>query len=127
MKREDLSSSGILFNEEPAEEGVLPRHIDTLRTALLDFSCTIADRLELETDDDIGDIPNRCEALDITGYDSGYYDIRRSVSEYKSIREDAVRLYNGGDREVEWQTFFLNNFFAPLANEMKITNEDSRR
>ena len=127
MKREDLSSNGILFNEELPEEGVLPRHIDTLRITLLDFSCTIADRLELETDDDIGDIHSRCEALDITGYDSGYYDIRQSVSEYKSIREDAARLYNGGDREVEWQTFFLNNFFAPLANEMKITNEDSRR
>lgn len=127
MKGEDLSRNNIFYYKEPAQDGDLPRHIDSLRTALLDFTCTISERLGFETDDDIRAFESRCDAERFTRYDSGYYDMKESLLEYETIRKNADRLYRGGDREAEWQTFFLKNFFAPLADEMQIDNSDSRR
>jgi hypothetical protein len=37
MKRQDLENNCIFLCEEPAHEGALPRHIETLRSGLLDF------------------------------------------------------------------------------------------
>jgi hypothetical protein len=105
MHISDLEYNGIFLSKEPAHEGVLPQHIDRVRAILLDFTCTI---------DDI-------ESADL------HTDERALVKHYEPIRDDAERLHNGKDREVEWQTFFLINFFRPLENEMRVTDEDKRQ
>lgn len=88
-----------MYSEEPARAGALPQHIDNVRRSLLDFTCTLLD--------------DPLRGLHLSEAD------RALIKQYRTIREDAETLRRGKDREAEWQTFFLGNFFSPLVKEMR--------
>lgn len=100
MKRQDLENNGIYLDEEPAESGSLPSHIDRLRSTLLDLRAVVPKR-------QAGD---------------GIENERR-----RETLEDFKRLYKGKDREAEWQDYYRGTFFYPLAEEMRVRDADSRR
>lgn len=119
MKIEDLRQNGIVLSELPAREGELPQHIERVRAFLLDFACTLVDGLE--DDDDV-----RIENYILQRPDLEKAD-KELREEYKTIRDDARILHRGRDREAEWQTFFLMNFFRPLVKEARVDDKDTRK
>ncbi|KAH6636948.1 hypothetical protein F5144DRAFT_569209 [Chaetomium tenue] len=118
MKIEDLEQNGIALSEVPARKGDLPRHIERVRAFLLDFACTLVDGLDEDGDVCIEDYVLERRDLE--------YADRKLREEYKTIRSDARILHWGRDREAEWQTFFLMNFFRPLVKEARVRDEDTR-
>ena len=119
MKIEDLRQNGIVLSELPAREGELPRHIERVRVFLLDFACTLVDGPDEDDDARIEDYV--LKRLDLDEADK---ELRE---EYKTIRDDARILHWGRDREAEWQTFFLMNFFRPLVKEARVHDKDTRK
>jgi hypothetical protein len=129
MKKEDLIYNGIFLSREPAPEGTLPQHIDRVRASLLDFTWTLIDSVDA------------CHKIHRKGHDNEVQCLeddllrrlvldaadRALVEQYKIIRDDARILYSGKDREAEWQTFFLINFFRPLASGVRVRDEDTRQ
>ena len=103
MKRQDLEANGIYLNEEPAEAGSLPFHIDRLRSTLLDLRAVIPQR---------------------AGVKPG---VAAENVKDTEIREGFERLDKGQDREAEWQDYYRVTFFEALAKEMNVRDEDSRR
>lgn len=121
LSRADLEYMGITYDKIPAEKDDLPRHVDNLRSALVDFACTIPSRLGLRSDQDIRDADKKCGK---NGLEDWRNEIKDSVVEYESIRTKAARLCNGGEREAGWQTFYYINFFLPLADGVTVKEKD---
>lgn len=120
MRQTDLERNGIFIFTEPAWERKLPRHVDRVRTSLLDFTWTTLDRLNdhrkiLSMDD---------KALRKSGFNAAARD---ALNRYKSIAAYARNHHHGKDREAEWATFFLLNFFRPLVAAAEIKDEDTRQ
>jgi len=120
MKRRDLEVNGILISDEPAREGALPQHVENVRTSLLDFTWTVLDGVNGDTK--INSVND--DLLDDLAPDAA---ARHTLNQYKSIRDDAKILYRGQDREAEWATFFLINFFRPLVVAARINDGDTRQ
>jgi hypothetical protein len=120
MKIEDLRQNGIVLSELPAREGELPRHIERVRALLLDFACTLVDGLDEDND---------IQAAEdyVLKHRSFEYVDNELREQYKTIRDDARILHRGRDREAEWQTFFLMNFFRPLVKEARVDDADTRK
>jgi hypothetical protein len=113
MKRQDLEKNRIFIYEVPVAEGELPHHIERLRTRLLNF------RFYQAVIDGVDDKNPQDSSLDPN--DSAL------VKRYRAIREDATILHDGKDREAEWQTFFLLNFFSPLKAAVRMEDEDTHQ
>lgn len=120
MKIKDLEKNDIFVSDEPAHDGALPQHIDEVRTGLLDFTWTIVDGVDGDNETQRTD-DHLLEDLDLHATD------RALVKQYKAIRDDARILHTGKDREAEWQTFFLINFFRPLVYAVRMKDEDTRQ
>lgn len=125
MHRATLEQNGIFLEEEPAHSGKTPPHVNRLRDALLDFDCTLADRLALEEETDIRDVQAILRDLEVS--ESERADSEHFLAECGKKRDKAQSLHDGKDREPEWQRYFLNDFLQPLAEEMKISDKDLRR
>ncbi len=121
MKIEDLEANGIFISEEPAHEGSLRPHIDKLRARLLDFSWTVADDDDATYHVDDVDFLKQLGGLGLHAAD------RALVEKCKgAIRDRAMILQAGQDREAEWARFFDINFFDPLEETVRtIRDEDT--
>ncbi|KAH8175072.1 hypothetical protein LIA77_06491 [Sarocladium implicatum] len=124
MDRAALERNHIFFSDQVNVTDLPPR-VSALRTALLDFDCTIPDRLGLQSDDDFDDLPFYLKQPNIS--DKERLAIAGTVRRFKDVKEEAERLFQGRDREPEWQTFFASEFFRPLATELRVKDDDSRR
>ncbi|KAK4038765.1 hypothetical protein C8A01DRAFT_37255 [Parachaetomium inaequale] len=128
MRKKDLISNGIFFSRKPAREGALPQHIDRVRAILLDFTCTLVDSVdayhEIHRTGDDNEV--HCLEDDLLGSLDLDASNRAIVEECKIILNGARRLHGGKDREAEWQTFFLLNFFIPLASGVRLKDDDTR-
>lgn len=120
MRRKDLKRNGILILDEPAREGKLPQHVDRVRTSLLDFTWTAPDGLK----DDSKIRSKDDNAPGKLGFDAA---AREARNQYKSVANYASILHHGKDREAEWASFFLLNFFRPLVAAASIKDEDTRQ
>jgi len=98
----------------------LPQHVENVRTSLLDFTWTVLDGVNGDTK--INSVND--DLLDDLAPDAA---ARHTLNQYKSIRDDAKILYRGQDREAEWATFFLINFFRPLVVAARINDGDTRQ
>jgi hypothetical protein len=125
MREKDLNNNGIFLSQKP---GTLPRHIDRVRASLLDFTWTLIDSVDAYHEIHRKGHDNGVQRLedDLLGKLDGAAD-RALVRQYKIIQSDARRLHGGKDREAEWQTFFLLNFFHPLASGVRVTHDDTRQ
>lgn len=120
MKRTDLETNRIFINEEPALEGALPQHIESLRRILLDFTWTVVDGVD--NDDELHRMDDKLPDNSLLRKAN-----RALVEHYKPIRNEARRLHIGKDREKEWETFFLIKFFLPLVAAVTVKDEDTRQ
>jgi hypothetical protein len=122
MKRQDLENNRIFLCEEPAHEGALPRHIETLRSGLLDFSWITVDGLDDDNERHrIMMGRDQLESSKLHGAD------REPLKHHNTIREKAVSLKNGRHKEAEWQSFFTKKFFDPLEEMTAMKDEDTRQ
>lgn len=125
MDKYILRKNRIHLREDPAEVQAQPSHVAALRIALLDFDCTISDRLSIDKDDDLDGIESIYKDLRISEYERAL--INESLAVDKGIQDNAGKLGRGKDREREWECFYRDYFFNPLAGEMKINDKDTRR
>ncbi|KAL2193245.1 hypothetical protein P885DRAFT_64083 [Corynascus similis CBS 632.67] len=119
MKRTDLETNRIFINEEPALEGALPQHIESLQRILLDFTWTVVDGVD--NDDELHRMDDKLPDNSLLRKAN-----RALVEHYKPIRNEARRLHIGKDREKEWETFFLIKFFLPLVATVIVKDKDTR-
>lgn len=125
MNRLDLQKNNINYSEQP-EDSDLPLHVVILRRALLDFRCTIPERLGFYEEEDYDDnqaLKSRLKELGLFQRN----DIVDSIKKYQATRILARGYDEGQDREAEWQSFFMNRFLKPLSDQMAIKEDDSRR
>ncbi len=123
MEIKDLENNGIFISKEPAHEGALPPHIDKLRARLLDFSWTV---VAVADDDDATHHVDGDAFLQHLGGLTLHAADRTLVEECKGvIRDRAIILQKGQDREAEWALFFSINFFHRLQEAVRIRNEDT--
>ncbi len=115
MKFKHLEKNGIFISDEPELARALPLHIDKVRDTLLDLSWTVVDGVD---DDDF------LELLDGSGLCAAD---RALIKWSKTTSDEAMIHHEGKDREAEWQTFFLFNFFRPLRDAVEMKNEDTRQ
>jgi hypothetical protein len=126
MNREVLEQNGIYFEENVDRIGPLPVHAQSLRSSILDFDCTIPDRLSCEKDDEL-------QVLELEGFP----DIRMTEFNRRHIvetlqrcveaRHDAKKLALGEDREAEWVGHYKKWFFDPLSEASQVKDEDIRQ
>jgi hypothetical protein len=120
MKRTDLETNRIFILDITALKGGLPRYIERLRKILLDFAWTVVDGVD---DDD--ELRRMDENL---LNDSSLHSVdRKVVKDYRRIRDEARHLHIGQDKEAEWQLFFRDHFFHPLALAARMRDEDTRQ
>lgn len=126
MNREVLEKNGIYFEEEVVGARYLPDHVQSLRAAILDFDCTIPDRLSCDTDSEL-------ESLEA----EGFRDVRLTESDRSALvdtlrecteaKEEAMKLTRGRDREAEWVDHYVKWFFDPLSQGSQVKDEDTRQ
>ncbi|KAK4225704.1 hypothetical protein QBC38DRAFT_368180, partial [Podospora fimiseda] len=126
-----LKENNICFRADLAEPKRLPHHVKSLRNALLNFTGTIPQRLYIGSQED-NSILNTPKSFHTRSHQACISLEERQLIETqwkneKSIREEALRLSNKNTLEGEWQHFFENNFFDPLAEQVKVSNNDDRR
>ena len=124
MNRTTLEKNGIFIEEEPTRTKA-PPHVSTLRSALLDFDCTIPDRLAMTNDRDLRHLTELAADLGVSDFE--LEEIKKTIARWAPAKENAESLSLGRDREPEWQSSYLANFFHPWARDVKVAEEDSRR
>jgi hypothetical protein len=127
MNRETLERNRIYFEENVDRnmKEFLPPHVQSLRNAILDFDCTIFDRLSCETDEHL-------ESIERDGFPDVIIAreclrLSKTLKECSTASDEARRLSEGEDREAEWVDHFGKWFFDPLYEASTIKDEDSRR
>jgi hypothetical protein len=125
MDQQLLAKNGISFNEDPVRVALLPAHIASLANTLLDFECTVSERLGLLNDEYIPFVENIYKRLEVPEFERS--SISEALDHYKTIQTKAKRIHDGEFPGAQWQTFFFENFFNPLVKETRPKNEDSRR
>lgn len=121
MSRTDLADNGIFFFE-CLDHYEVPDSVHILRESLLDFFCTVIDRLGIQKDQEFEHPNNLLQILD----ESERTHIKSIVEQYGTTRSKALDLQRGQDREREWVNFFYKYFFSPLASSLDIAKSDSR-
>lgn len=116
MKFKDLELNGIILSEKPAHDGTLPPHIDKVRVSLLDFTGTV---LDTRVDDDA--------LVEEDGSLGLHKDDHTHTKHCKDLRDQAWKLFQGKDREPEWQQFFVTHLFSPLQEAVKIQEQNTRQ
>ena len=127
MNREVLERNRIFYYDEPDPARPVPDHVAYLRSALLDFDCTLATRYSLEKD----------EELDGYEWDPAWKQLDVSTDErvavahqcdlLKTKKKEAKYLKEGGDREHEWKGYYRTRFLEPLERAARATDSDDRR
>ena len=125
MNRDDLERCGIFFFDEPGQHSI-PAHIDTLRSTLLDFDCTVSERLGIYQEDEYEYSSDLIAVFSKFPFSERTL-IDKSLEKYRHIKREAQALSGCKDREREWVDFFSSYFFSPVAQQAKITDDDSRR
>ena len=120
-----LAQNAIYLQEDPVQVQGLPSHVAALRSSLLDFDCTIPDRLGIDEEKDIRNLEGIYRDLRVS--ESERTLIAESLAIEASTTEEAIKLSRGKDREREWESFFKDHFFTPLLNESKVVDKDLRR
>ncbi|KEY71293.1 hypothetical protein S7711_05886 [Stachybotrys chartarum IBT 7711] len=121
----DLEQNGIYIQEGPVEVRLLPSHIISLRRALLDFDCTISDRLGVSNDDELNRFDTILTGLYASSEERGF--VVEFIQNLREMKSKATKLYKGKDREREWECFFRDYFFRPLVNKVAISDDDVRQ
>ena len=124
LTRETLENNNIIFDEEHIWSVEGPSHVDKLRVDLLDFDGTVSDRLGLRHEGEENEYKTRSEDIGASDFERG--QITKSVKEARYRKAEARRLDVGRDREAEWQQYYWNEFFRPLAEAAKVADEHSR-
>jgi hypothetical protein len=125
MHSYDLERNGILFFDEPGQHNT-PAHVNALRSTLLDFDCTISERLGIYQEDEYEYSSDLISILSKFPFSERTL-IDKSLERYRQIKREALVLSEGKEREREWVDFFSSYFFSPLAQQAKVSEEDSRR
>ena len=126
MNRTVLHSNGIYYDEDPAKAADLPPHAASLRVALLDFACTIADKLGCGTDDELVHASSTIFSFDAVLSNYERLEISQTLKRIMELKEQAERLHRGRDREAEWEDYYGGSFFKPLV-EAATVNDDQKR
>ncbi|KAI1770207.1 hypothetical protein F4818DRAFT_433809 [Hypoxylon cercidicola] len=119
----DLANNRIFFFEHPDHYDV-PDSVNTLRETLLDFFCTVIDRLGIYQEDAF-EQPNYLLSILQTFDDSERTRIAQTIYRHGTTKNWAVTLHRGQDREPEWVSFFYECFFKPLASILNRTDSRS--
>ncbi|RYP58719.1 hypothetical protein DL769_008828 [Monosporascus sp. CRB-8-3] len=128
LDRATLEKNSIFFYEKRGEYGQVPAHVNSLRDALLDFGCTLSERLSLYDDDQFEAHEMLHSVMDRLFVSNSERDsIVHSIQKYRKMKHDAQKLDDGCDREAEWVKFYEKNFLDKLCDEFEITDQDSRR
>ncbi|KAH7323113.1 hypothetical protein B0I35DRAFT_477001 [Stachybotrys elegans] len=122
MMPTDLEKNGIYIKEGLVEASSLPPHIISLCEAVLDFHGTVLERLGVSKDDEFDGINNTLSHLD----DEECILVWEYIQSLKEMKTKATKLSMGKDREREWEYFFRDHFFCPLANSVAISDRDTR-
>ncbi|KAK3997898.1 hypothetical protein QBC44DRAFT_364098 [Cladorrhinum sp. PSN332] len=125
-----LAHNNISFQRHPKHVMTkgLPPHVEYLRRSLLDFDCTIPDKLSFSDMAHFNtpiSFQRSFEEVQIPNSQKGL--IKEYLKHCRGIREDALILHKRKAREAEWQKFFDKKFFDPLAEQVKVTDQDPRR
>ncbi|KAI1840806.1 hypothetical protein JX266_013013 [Neoarthrinium moseri] len=127
MDRQKLEANRIYFFEDVGRFDCLHTHADALRSVLLDFDCTISDRLGFYEFEDFEDRTRLHSLLaELHAEEPERKRIIDAIHDYNWRTRRALALRHGWDREAEWEAFFDDTFFARLLGDMQITDEDRR-
>jgi hypothetical protein len=129
MKRDILESHGIYYEDDPAKSlaNVVPPHFTALKGVLLDFTCTIQDRLCLDDDEDFSNISAITALSEGKNSQIEHNAMLDSIKMYRTKMTYAGMLNMGEDREAEWQRYYTDGFLIPLRDAMYPRETDSRR
>lgn len=128
LNTEYLARHGISYEPNPEAKSDLPEHVAYLKSALLDFDCTVSHRLDLH--DDILDIrhfqlDNAFQRLHIE--ETEEIAIQDSVKRYKKVQESAHWLIQCKESEDKWHKLYEGHFFARLVASVEPCDTDTRR
>ncbi|KAI1768474.1 hypothetical protein GGR53DRAFT_410512 [Hypoxylon sp. FL1150] len=115
MSRIDLARNRILFFEWLGEYDV-PDSVYILHECLLDFFCTVIDRLGIHEE----------QAFEQPGYIPRILNEAEIIKPYYITKNRALALQRYQDQEQEWADFFYECFFKPVAANFGVTKSDSR-
>ncbi|XXH01479.1 hypothetical protein Hte_007839 [Hypoxylon texense] len=125
MSRTELSDNRIFFFEYSAHYEV-PDSVKSLRETLLDFFCTVIDRLGTYREDAFEQPSCLLPILQVFDEDERT-QIAATIDRHDATKKRALALQWCHDLEQEWVDFFHEHFFDPLASKFDVTNSDSRR
>ncbi|KAK4119727.1 hypothetical protein N657DRAFT_248054 [Parathielavia appendiculata] len=118
----DLWRNGILIDQNQAQKGALPHHIDGLRNALLDYGRDTPEHLEFQsTDDESRRLNDIAKALNV--YESERASFNFRLTQLKDMKRKAEKLDEDGD--CNWEPFFLKYFFDTLLYQTGKADEES--
>lgn len=124
MSRTDLADNKIFFFEHPDDYEV-PDSVSSLQETLLDFFCTVIDRLGIYHEDAFEQPSYLLPILQVFD-ERERTRITATIERYETIKQRALALQKRHDREREWVDFFYERFFDPLASIFDMTASDSR-
>jgi hypothetical protein len=128
LSEEYLAKHGISYEPNPKAEFDIPEHVAYLKSALLDFDCTIAQRLDLRDDIlDIRDLKLDDAFLRLRIKATEQAAIRDSVDRYEKVQEATHSLAQAKKDEYQWQKLYEEHFFRPLEKSVKPCDTDTRR
>ena len=119
MELKHLEANGIFVSKGLVDEGALPQHINKVRTKLLGFTWPV-----LGLVDEDGKVIHPAGDRHDKDAEQHTANLLATVNRFEMLKCDAKILHKGQDREPEWQTFFLLNFFRPLANMGRVQDKD---
>ncbi len=104
--RTRLVDFGVVYDRRVAKDGECPAHVDSLRRAILDFSCP------LPSSSKSNNLQQLIESEEQKDPKHRHPLIRLSTE----IKNEATRLRDGAHAENEWAKFFDANFLDRLAS-----------
>ncbi|KAL2130237.1 hypothetical protein VTI74DRAFT_6714 [Chaetomium olivicolor] len=111
----DLWQSGISIDQNQAQKGALPHHVDELRNTLLDYGCDIPEHLVFKSaEDESRRLNDIAKVLYVS--ESERASINFCLTQLKDIKWKAEKLDKDGD--YNWEPFFSKHFFDTLLYQM---------
>lgn len=125
MNKDVLQENRIFYVEELSKVPPIPRHASYLRSALLDFDCTVSDRFGF--DEDIRDFDWERAFKDRDARAVERDAVKESMERYEKIQRKAITCLHRREMENRWENFYLKYYLERLAKEVEVSNTDTRR
>lgn len=129
MNEAILNEYHIYYVKDPEKSPILPGHVCYLSGVLLDFKMTITDRFSFDEgfDWDLSESTWEEHFRKKQSQDTEKYAVKKAMKKYWDAQYGAEWCLHRDEMENQWQRHYLDFFLGALAEEVEVSNEDSRR